>query len=178
MAEDKFDRRQANSSEFIKNETNPVPLRLVGPYSKVPNWKCVDFWMGGTDGTSAVGNSKTKRTNWRKNNYGAIDFTGNNAVNENVLLIPDGMSLEVAGGIKLAEVSESIGKGDDLLSIIAEAAAIATSSMSVPQWKPKVLDGGLKPLQLPQSFKFNFHYFKEILHQSLPSSLTQYYNPL
>ncbi len=156
MAEDVFDRRQSSSEEFLKNETNPVPLRLVGPYEKVPNWKCVDFWMGGASSKSAVGKSSITRENWRSNSYGGIDFSSN-PVNENVLLIPDGMRLEVSGGMDLSEVSESIGKGDDLLSILAEATAIMRSSMSVPQYKPRVLSG-LKLMSMPQSFKFKFHY--------------------
>jgi len=157
MAEDVFDRRQSSSEEFLKNETNPVPLRLVGPYEKVPNWKCVDFWMGGASSKFAVGgDKKVTRKNWRSNSYGGIDFSSN-PVNENVLLIPDGMRLEVSGGMDLSEVSESIGKGDDLLSILAEATAIFNSSISVPQYKPRVLSG-FKLMSMPQSFKFKFHY--------------------
>ena len=156
MAEDKFDRRQASGSAFLENKDNPVPLRLVGPYGKVPNWKCVDFWMGGFDGKNPVGNKLTNRTNWRRNAYGNIDFS-KNSVNENILLIPEGMTLEVSGGMQLDSVNESIGKGDDFLSILSEATAIITGSMAVPQWTPKVFST-FQQLKLAQGFKFNFHY--------------------
>lgn len=157
MANDKFDRRQTSSETFLENKENPVPLRLVGPYGKVPNWKCIDFWMGGFEGTNPVGTDNlAKRQNWRSNAYGNIDFSGH-PVNDNILLIPEGMTLEVSGGQSLADVNESLGKSDDFLAILSEATAIITGSMSVPQWKPKVLDG-LNPLKLAQGFKFNFHY--------------------
>ena len=156
MAEDKFDRRQASGSAFLENKDNPIPLRLVGPYGKVPNWKCVDFWMGGFDGKNPVGNKLTNRTNWRKNAYGNIDFS-KNSVNENILLIPEGMTLEVSGGMQLDSVNESIGKNDDFLSILSEATAIITGSMAVPQWTPKVFST-FQQLKLAQGFKFNFHY--------------------
>ncbi len=156
MAEDKFDRRQTSDSAFLENKDNPVPLRLVGPYGKVPNWKCVDFWMGGINKENPSPGNKTFRQNWRNNNYGNIDFSSK-PVNENVLLIPEGMELRVEGGLDLTDVSESIGKGDDLLSILAEATAIIKGSMSVPQYKPRVLNG-LKPMTMPNSFKFKFHY--------------------
>lgn len=156
MAEDKFDRRQTSSTAFLENKDNPVPLRLVGPYGKVPNWKCVDFWMGGINKDNPGPGNKTFRQNWRNNNYGNIDFSSK-PVNENVLLIPEGMELRVEGGLDLTDVSESIGKGDDLLSILQEATAIIAGSMSVPQYKPRVLNG-LKPMTMPNSFKFKFHY--------------------
>lgn len=156
MAEDKFDRRQTSDSAFLENKDNPVPLRLVGPYGKVPNWKCVDFWMGGINKENPSPGNNTFRQNWRNNNYGNIDFSSK-PVNENVLLIPEGMELRVEGGLDLTDVSESIGKGDDLLSILAEATAIIKGSMAVPQYKPRVLNG-LKPMTMPNSFKFKFHY--------------------
>lgn len=157
MANDKFDRRQTSSETFLENKENPVPLRLVGPYGKVPNWKCIDFWMGGFEGTNPVGTDNlAKRQNWRSNAYGNIDFSGH-PVNDNILLIPEGMTLEVSGGQSLTDVNESLGKSDDFLAILSEATAIITGSMSVPQWKPKVLNG-LNPLKLAQGFKFNFHY--------------------
>jgi hypothetical protein len=112
--------------------------------------------MGGIDKENPSPGKNTFRQNWRNNKYGNIDFS-EKPVNENVLLIPDGMELRVEGGLDLTDVSESIGKGDDLLSILAEATAIIKGSMAVPQYKPRVLNG-LKPMSMPNSFKFKFHY--------------------
>lgn len=148
------DLRVTNSSEFFANNANPVKAEnfLVGPYSRVPIWRTVDFWMGSASGT-------LKRSNWRKyksKSTGGLDFSSN-PVNDNVLLIPEGMKLQVTGGIEVEDYKESLGSAGDILEILNMAQEVTTGTKFVPQWRP-VIFKDIKKMELPQSFSFEFNF--------------------
>lgn len=149
------DLRFSSPSDFASsNGKNPSPPEMVGPLGKVPSWKTIDFFMGGTDLTS----STNGRTNWRTICVDDMDFS-RNPVSNNVLLIPDRTDLVVSGGMNLNQMSaEQAGGGPGgIMDIIKGAVEIFTGAMAVPEWGATTFQG-LKELELPGDYKFDFKF--------------------
>lgn len=135
-----------------KNKKDP---EMLGPLGKIPSWKTVDFYMGNYNQSAAY---EGRNCSWRNINIGKIDFSGENAVNKNVLLIPDTETLEVTGGVNYESTTESGGGGaSTLLDAIKDGISIFTGSTAVPEWSAKTFKD-LKPLSLGGEFKFTFKY--------------------
>lgn len=151
-----YDRRFTETGQVLKDDgkmsTKP---KLIGAGTGVINWKTVEFWMGGADGTK----SYEGKTNWRRINLGGIDFSSK-PVSDNVVLIPEQTEFKVASEIKWHEESEDAGGGaGGILDAIKTGVEIFTGSVARPEWSARTFED-LGPLGLDGEYTFKFAYGK------------------
>lgn len=150
------DLRFSSPADFLASKgKNPSPPEMVGPLGKVPSWKTIDFFMGGTNLTSSCDG----RTDWRTIKVGKdMDFS-KNPVSKNVLLIPDRTDMVISGGMSLNSMNaETAGGGPGgVMDIIKGAVEVFTGAMAVPEWGATTFSG-LKELSVPGDYKFDFKF--------------------
>lgn len=151
-----YDRRFTETGQVLKDDgkmsTKP---KLIGAGTGVIDWKTVEFWMGGADGTE----SYKRKTNWRKVNLGGIDFNSK-PVSDNVVLIPEQTEFKVASEIKWKEESEDAGGGaGGILDAIKTGVEIFTGSVARPEWSARSFED-LGPLGVEGEYTFKFAYGK------------------
>lgn len=150
------DLRYTSASDVLKDGKSPKPVEMVGPGGGVANWKEVNFFMGGVSGTATQG----RENDWRHivSKDGSIDFSGDNAVSSNVLLIPEAESLEVKGGVSLSQFSESVDEGKSkILDLLNDGVQAFTGTKFVPEWNAMTFTD-LKQLEVGCPMEFKFHY--------------------
>lgn len=151
-----YDRRFTETGQVLKDDgkmsTKP---KLIGAGTGVIDWKTVEFWMGGADGTK----SYEGKTNWRRINLGGIDFSSK-PVSDNVVLIPEQTEFKVASEIKWHEESEDAGGGaGGILDAIKTGVEIFTGAVARPEWSARSFED-LGPLGVEGEYTFKFAYGK------------------
>lgn len=151
-----YDRRFTETGQVLKDDgkmsTKP---KLIGAGTGIIDWKTVEFWMGGADGTK----SYEGKTNWRRINLGGIDFSSK-PVSDNVVLIPEQTEFKVASEIKWNEESEDAGGGaGGILDAIKTGVEIFTGAVSRPEWSARSFQD-LGPLGVEGEYTFKFAYGK------------------
>lgn len=151
------DQRFTSSKDVLKDgAAKPTKsIEMVGTGGGVANWKEMNFFMGSSKGTATSG----RENDWRHitSKDGSIDFKSN-PVNKNVLLIPEMDSLEVRGGISVAQFNESADEGKSkILDLLKEGVEMFTGTKAVPEWNATVFSD-LKQLELGGPLEFKFHY--------------------
>lgn len=151
-----YDRRFTETGQVLKDDgkmsTKP---KLIGAGTGVIDWKTVEFWMGGADGTK----SYEGKTNWRIINLGGIDFSSK-PVSDNVVLIPEQTEFKVASEIKWHEESEDAGGGaGGILDAIKTGVEIFTGAVARPEWSARSFED-LGPLGVEGEYTFKFAYGK------------------
>ena len=153
-----YDRRFTETGQVLKDDgkmsTKP---KLIGAGTGVIDWKTVEFWMGGADGSKSY-EGKTK-ANWRRINLGGIDFSSK-PVSDNVVLIPEQTEFKVASEIKWHEESEDAGGGaGGILDAIKTGVEIFTGAVARPEWSARSFED-LGPLGVEGEYTFKFAYGK------------------
>lgn len=151
-----YDRRFTETGQVLKDDgkmsTKP---KLIGAGTGIIDWKTVEFWMGGADGTK----SYEGKTNWRRINLGGIDFSSK-PVSDNVVLIPEQTEFKVASEIKWDEESEDAGGGaGGILDAIKTGVEIFTGAVARPEWSARSFKD-LGPLGVEGEYTFKFAYGK------------------
>lgn len=151
-----YDRRFTETGQVLKDDgkmsTKP---KLIGAGTGIIDWKTVEFWMGGADGTK----SYEGKTNWRRINLGGIDFSSK-PVSDNVVLIPEQTEFKVASEIKWHEESEDAGGGaGGILDAIKTGVEIFTGAVARPEWSARSFED-LGPLGVEGEYTFKFAYGK------------------
>lgn len=147
------DLRYAKTGDVLTSKgKSPKPPTLVGHLGKVPSWKTVDLFIGGSSLSGGI------RTNWREIDVGGFDFSSN-PVSSNVLLIPESGTFGINGGIDASSLeAENAGGGaGGLMDIIKGAAEIFTGAVAIPEWGATVFKG-LKRLQFEGALEFKFNF--------------------
>lgn len=168
---DFVDLRFASAGDFLKKvgENKPAgypkkDLTFTGPTGKTPTIKTIDFFMGGQKDNSFT--SKKERENWRTIKRNNIDFSGDNAVNKNVLLIPEDMNLTVNGGIAIEDAKEQLGSTNSFLDFLTKANEIINGTKFVAAWQAKTFQD-LEALTIgPTDFEFKFNFGNAGLYNS------------
>lgn len=151
-----FDRRFTETSQVLINDGKKVEdPKIVGGGTGVINWKTVEFWIGGANGTDVY----KDRTNWRKINLGGIDFS-KKPVSDNVVLIPEQTEFKVVSEVKYKDESEDVGGGaGGILDAIKSGVEIFTGAVARPEWSARSFED-LGPFGLDGEYTFKFAYGK------------------
>lgn len=151
-----FDRRFTETSQVLINDGKKVEdPKIVGGGTGVINWKTVEFWIGGANGTDAY----KDRTNWRKINLGGIDFS-KKPVSDKVVLIPEQTEFKVVSEVKYKDESEDVGGGaGGILDAIKSGVEIFTGAVARPEWSARSFED-LGPFGLDGEYTFKFAYGK------------------
>ena len=151
-----FDRRFTETSQVLINDGKKVEdPKIVGGGTGVINWKTVEFWIGGANGTDVY----KDRTNWRKINLGGIDFS-QKPVSDNVVLIPEQTEFKVVSEVKYKDESEDVGGGaGGILDAIKSGVEIFTGAVARPEWSARSFED-LGPFGLDGEYTFKFAYGK------------------
>lgn len=151
-----FDRRFTETSQVLINDGKKVEdPKIVGGGTGVINWKTVEFWIGGANGTDVY----KDRTNWRKINLGGIDFS-NKPVSDKVVLIPEQTEFKVVSEVKYKDESEDVGGGaGGILDAIKSGVEIFTGAVARPEWSARSFED-LGPFGLDGEYTFKFAYGK------------------
>lgn len=151
-----YDRRFTETSQVLKDDGKKVDdPKIVGGGTGVINWKTVEFWIGGGNGTDVYKN----RTNWRKINLGGINF-GDKPVSSNVVLIPEQTEFKVVSEVKYKDESEDVGGGaGGILDAIKSGVEIFTGAVARPEWSARSFED-LGPFGLDGEYTFKFAYGK------------------
>ncbi len=151
------DTRFSSPSAVFSNKGKPSgDVTMVGYKKNIPEWKTVDFWMGGVS-NGGMGTAYDGRVNWRAFDRGGIKFS-ENAVNENVLLIPSGKDFKIAGGISYEDGQETLSGGaGGIMDALKDASEIITGATWMPAWKAKTFNG-LDPLKVDGTYEFEFKF--------------------
>lgn len=151
-----FDRRFTETSQVLINDGKKVEdPKIVGGGTGVINWKTVEFWIGGANGTDVY----KDRTNWRKINLGGINF-GDKPVSDKVVLIPEQTEFKVVSEVKYKDESEDVGGGaGGILDAIKTGVEIFTGAVARPEWSARSFED-LGPFGLDGEYTFKFAYGK------------------
>lgn len=151
-----FDRRFTETSQVLINDGKKVEdPKIVGGGTGVINWKTVEFWIGGANGTDVY----KDRTNWRKINLGGINF-GDKPVSDKVVLIPEQTEFKVVSEVKYKDESEDVGGGaGGILDAIKSGVEIFTGAVARPEWSARSFED-LGPFGLDGEYTFKFAYGK------------------
>lgn len=153
-----FDRRFTETSQVLKDNGSSESIgdpKIVGGGTGVINWKTVEFWIGGANGTDVYKN----RTNWRKINLGGIDFS-QKPVSDKVVLIPEQTEFKVVSEVKYKDESEDVGGGaGGILDAIKSGVEIFTGAVARPEWSARSFED-LGPFGLDGEYTFKFAYGK------------------
>lgn len=151
-----YDRRFTETSQVLKDDGKKVDdPKIVGGGTGVINWKTVEFWIGGGNGTDVYKN----RTNWRKINLGGINF-GDKPVSDKVILIPEQTEFKVVSEVKYKDESEDVGGGaGGILDAIKSGVEIFTGAVARPEWSARSFED-LGSFGLDGEYTFKFAYGK------------------
>lgn len=151
-----YDRRFTETSQVLINDGKKVEdPKIVGGGTGVINWKTVEFWIGGANGTDVYKN----RTNWREINLGGINF-GDKPVSDKVVLIPEQTEFKVVSEVKYKDESEDVGGGaGGILDAIKTGVEIFTGAVARPEWSARSFED-LGPFGLDGEYTFKFAYGK------------------
>ena len=151
-----YDRRFTETSQVLINDGKKVEdPKIVGGGTGVINWKTVEFWIGGANGTDVY----KDRTNWRKINLGGIDFS-QKPVSDKVVLIPEQTEFKVVSEVKYKDESEDVGGGaGGILDAIKSGVEIFTGAVARPEWSARSFED-LGPFGLDGEYTFKFAYGK------------------
>ena len=151
-----YDRRFTETSQVLENDGKKVDdPKIVGGGTGVINWKTVEFWIGGANGTDVY----KDRTNWRKINLGGINFS-KKPVSDKVVLIPEQTEFKVVSEIKYKDESEDVGGGaGGILDAIKSGVEIFTGAVARPEWSARSFED-LGPFGLDGEYTFKFAYGK------------------
>ena len=152
-----YDRRFTETSQVLINDGKKVDdPKIVGGGTGVINWKTVEFWIGGANGTDVYNKD---RTNWRKINLGGIDFS-QKPVSDKVVLIPEQTEFKVVSEVKYKDESEDVGGGaGGILDAIKSGVEIFTGAVARPEWSARSFED-LGPFGLDGEYTFKFAYGK------------------
>lgn len=151
-----FDRRFTETSQVLKDDGKKVDdPKIVGGGTGVINWKTVEFWIGGANGSDVY----KDRTNWRNINLGGIDFS-QKPVSDKVVLIPEQTEFKVVSEVKYKDESEDVGGGaGGILDAIKSGVEIFTGAVARPEWSARSFED-LGPFGLDGEYTFKFAYGK------------------
>lgn len=151
-----FDRRFTQINQVLKDDGKKVEdPKIVGGGTGVINWKTVEFWIGGANGTDVY----KDRTNWRNINLGGIDFS-QKPVSDKVVLIPEQTEFKVVSEVKYKDESEDVGGGaGGILDAIKSGVEIFTGAVARPEWSARSFED-LGPFGLDGEYTFKFAYGK------------------
>ena len=151
-----YDRRFTETSQVLENDGKKVDdPKIVGGGTGVINWKTVEFWIGGANGTDVY----KDRTNWREINLGGINF-GDKPVSDKVVLIPEQTEFKVVSEVKYKDESEDVGGGaGGILDAIKTGVEIFTGAVARPEWSARSFED-LGPFGLDGEYTFKFAYGK------------------
>ena len=151
-----YDRRFTETSQVLENDGKKVDdPKIVGGGTGVINWKTVEFWIGGANGTDVY----KDRTNWREINLGGINFS-KKPVSDKVVLIPEQTEFKVVSEVKYKDESEDVGGGaGGILDAIKTGVEIFTGAVARPEWSARSFED-LGPFGLDGEYTFKFAYGK------------------
>lgn len=151
-----YDRRFTETSQVLENDGKKVDdPKIVGGGTGVINWKTVEFWIGGANGSDVY----KDRTNWRNINLGGIDFS-QKPVSDKVVLIPEQTEFKVVSEVKYKDESEDVGGGaGGILDAIKTGVEIFTGAVARPEWSARTFED-LGPFGLDGEYTFKFAYGK------------------
>lgn len=151
-----YDRRFTETSQVLINDGKKVEdPKIVGGGTGVINWKTVEFWIGGANGSDVY----KDRTNWRNINLGGIDFS-QKPVSDKVVLIPEQTEFKVVSEVKYKDESEDVGGGaGGILDAIKSGVEIFTGAVARPEWSARSFED-LGPFGLDGEYTFKFAYGK------------------
>lgn len=153
-----YDRRFTGVSQVLENDGNSKSIgapKIVGGGTGVINWKTVEFWIGGANGTDVY----KDRTNWREINLGGINFS-KKPVSDKVVLIPEQTEFKVVSEVKYKDESEDVGGGaGGILDAIKSGVEIFTGAVARPEWSARSFED-LGPFGLDGEYTFKFAYGK------------------
>ncbi len=153
-----YDRRFTETSQVLNDDGSSKSIgdpKIVGGGTGVINWKTVEFWIGGANGTDVY----KDRTNWREINLGGINFS-KKPVSDKVVLIPEQTEFKVVSEIKYKDESEDVGGGaGGILDAIKSGVEIFTGAVARPEWSARSFED-LGPFGLDGEYTFKFAYGK------------------